>query len=216
MGIKTVVDLRAHEEIEEDPDRYISTVEYNINLPIGSDPAKLANIIDPEVITGVRALWFEGKFEEIDQILSDANIDIAEIRIDRYRDFANDFQPQITRYMQLLTNEDNFPMVFHCQGGKDRTGFISAVTMLTLGFDKEAAISDYLTTNLYTYEELSGLYTSAPHSLIPAFGAHDQQMIAALTTIEEEFGSFENYLEEGLNLTKDDVEAIRKNLLVNN
>ncbi|MGH1404016.1 MAG: tyrosine-protein phosphatase [Alphaproteobacteria bacterium] len=214
LGLVTVVDLRAHEELESHPNKQIPSVQFTVNLPIGSDPADVAKIMPVEVASQIRPLWFEGKFHEIDGLLTDNGVDLYQIRINRYKDFARDFNPQISRYMHALTNESNFPLLFHCAGGKDRTGYVAAVTLLTLGYNEEDVVRDYLTTNIFTFNELSGLYSKGPQSLRPAFGAHIEQIEASLQAIKEDYGDFETYRRDALGISDEEAEKIKINLLI--
>ncbi|WP_208989429.1 tyrosine-protein phosphatase [Pseudovibrio sp. POLY-S9] len=213
LGIETIVDLRAPDELEKHPNKHISTVDFNINLPIGSDPADVKKIMPLDVASQIGPLWFSGKFDEIDQLLKDHNVDLYNTRIDRYKDFARKFTPQISRFMHVLLEEQNYPLVFHCAGGKDRTGYVAAVLMLSLGFSEEDVMRDYLTTNLYTYDELSKLVADGPHSLRPAFGAHKEQITAALKAVKEDYGSFDTYRREALGISDEELALIKKNLL---
>ncbi|MGB0903051.1 MAG: tyrosine-protein phosphatase [Planktomarina sp.] len=215
QAIETIVDLRAPDELDSHPNKHIPSVDFTANLPIGADPANIERIMPLEIGLQIRPLWFEGKFDEIDQLLTDHNVDLRQIRIERYQDFATDFNPQVSRFLHLLTNADNFPLVFHCAGGKDRTGYMAAVTLLVLGYSKEDVMRDYLATNIYTYAELEKLVGHGPASLRPAFGAHPEQILAALEAIEQGFGSFDSYLTDVLNISAQDITAIRQNLLVN-
>lgn len=212
-NIRTIVDLRSPEEVEEFPDRPIDAVEWQVNLPIGSDPNKTENLVDEETASRIRAMYFAGEFDAIDRLLAEANLDVEQIREERYRGFVTGFRPQMRRFMKLLTDEENFPLVFHCQGGKDRTGFAAAVVMRALGYDTDDALRDYLTTNLYD-AELPKRVQQSPRSLLPIMGAHERQLLAAMDEIDRKFGSFENYLREGLELSDADVRAIRENLLL--
>ncbi|WP_208994828.1 tyrosine-protein phosphatase [Pseudovibrio sp. Alg231-02] len=213
LGIETIVDLRAPDELEKHPNKHISTVDFNINLPIGSDPADVKKIMPLDVASQIGPLWFSGKFDEIDQLLKDHNVNLYNTRIDRYKDFARKFTPQISRFMHVLLEEQNYPLVFHCAGGKDRTGYVAAVLMLSLGFSEEDVMRDYLTTNLYTYDELSKLVADGPHSLRPAFGAHKEQITAALQAVKEDYGSFDTYRREALGISDEELALIKKNLL---
>ncbi|MGB0968628.1 MAG: tyrosine-protein phosphatase [Halocynthiibacter sp.] len=212
-AIETVVDLRAADELETHPNRHIPSVDFTANLPIGADPANIERIMPLEIGLQIRPMWFDGKFDEIDQLLAEHNVDLRQIRKDRYQDFATDFNPQVSRFLHLLTNADNFPMVFHCAGGKDRTGYMAAVTLLILGYTKDDVMRDYLATNVYTYAELEKLVGHGPASLRPAFGAHPEQIQAALQAIQDGFGSFESYRRDILNISDEEVMIIRQNLL---
>lgn len=216
LAIETIVDLRTPEELETHPNAQIPSVDFNANLPIGSDPADIAKIMPIEIASQIRPMWFDGKFDEIDQMLADHDVDLRQIRIDRYRDFATKFDPQVSRFLHLLTDANNFPMLFHCAGGKDRTGYMAAVTMLTLGYSEEDVVRDYLTTNAFTYDELEQLVGKGPHSLRPAFGAHPEQITASLQAVKDAHGSFDTYRRDILGISDKEVEAIRQNLLVQN
>ncbi len=214
IGIETIVDLRSHDELETHPNSRIDSVDFDVNLPIGSDPADIAKIMPIEIASQIRPMWFEGKFHEIDELLEEHDVNLRQIRIDRYQDFATKFDPQVSRFLHLLTDDNNFPLLFHCAGGKDRTGFMAAVTLLTLGYSEEDVMRDYLTTNVYTYGELEQMVGKGPKSLRPAFGAHPEQIEASLQIIKDKYGSFENYRRDVLGISDEDVEAIKQNLLV--
>ena len=48
-----------------------------------------------------------------------------------------------------LADPDAVPAVFHCHGGKDRTGVVAAVLLLALGVDRETVLDDYEATRRY-------------------------------------------------------------------
>ena len=50
---------------------------------------------------------------------------------------------EIITVLQLLADSDSWPAVFHCTGGKDRTGVVAAVLLGILGVSDEDIIEDY-------------------------------------------------------------------------
>ncbi|WCE31521.1 tyrosine-protein phosphatase [Vibrio sp. SCSIO 43137] len=214
LGIKTVVDLRSVEEVEHFPNKHIPSVTQTVNLPIGQDPADIKNLIDPKLSQKVRKMWFEGEFEQIEQLMEESGIDLATARTPRYVEFATKFNHQISRFLHLLANEDNYPLVFHCAGGKDRTGYIAAVTLLTLGYSEQDVINDYLITNMTGFNELKGLLDKGLVALMPAGEARKEQINAALQAIKQHYGSFDNYRKNILKISDKEVEQIRANLLI--
>lgn len=154
LGLETIVDLRSHDELETHPNLRIDSVDFDVNLPIGSNPADIEKIMPLEVAAQIRPMWVDGKFEEFDKLLEDHDVDLNQTRINCDQDFATKFDPQVSRFLHLLTDSNDFPLLFHCAGGKDRTGFMAAVTLLTLGYSKEDVVRDYLSTNVYTFVEL--------------------------------------------------------------
>lgn len=216
IGIETIIDLRTPDELETHPNAHIPSVDFDVNLPIGSDPADIAKIMPIEIAAQIRPMWFDGKFDEIDKLLAEHDVDLYQIRIDRYRDFATKFDPQMSRFLHLLTDANNFPLLFHCAGGKDRTGYMAAVTLLTLGYSEEDVLRDYLATNLFTYGELEQMVGHGPQSLRPAFGAHPEQIKASLQALRETYGSFDTYRRDVLGISDEEVDQIKQNLLVQN
>ncbi len=55
--------------------------------------------------------------------------------------------------MRGLSDPGLTPAVFHCHGGKDRTGLVAAVLLLALGVDRDTVLDDYEATSLYRFPE---------------------------------------------------------------
>ena len=53
----------------------------------------------------------------------------------------------IKQFFDLLADENNYPIDFHCSIGKDRTGCMAYLIEALMGFDKELMYRDYMFTN---------------------------------------------------------------------
>ena len=53
----------------------------------------------------------------------------------------------IKQFFELLADENNYPIDFHCSIGKDRTGCMAYLIEGLLGFDQETMYRDYMFTN---------------------------------------------------------------------
>ena len=53
----------------------------------------------------------------------------------------------IKQFFEILADENNYPIDFHCSIGKDRTGCMAYLIEGLLGFDKEDVYRDYMFTN---------------------------------------------------------------------
>ncbi len=62
--------------------------------------------------------------------------------------FATSYTSVFQKWMVILSNPENVPMVFHCTAGKDRTGFAVAILLLSLRVSKEDVIENYLKVGL--------------------------------------------------------------------
>ncbi|BDD03285.1 tyrosine-protein phosphatase [Aureibacter tunicatorum] len=210
---KVIVDFRSEEEIIAYPDKKISSIQQIHHIKVGSDPSKFKDLIDNASKGKIRDLFINQEYAKVDSILKDLNINLRPLRKERYASFALNHNKAFGDFMRLLTDKNNFPIVFHCQGGKDRTGFASALILKTLGLSEQDILDDYLMTNFYGYENLKKAYATNIMSLRPTYGAHTEQIKSSFKAIEENYGTFDNYLSTGLHLTDEEVDAIRTNLL---
>lgn len=53
----------------------------------------------------------------------------------------------IKQFFELLADENNYPINFHCSIGKDRTGCLAYLIEGLMGFDQEIMYRDYMFTN---------------------------------------------------------------------
>ena len=65
-----------------------------------------------------------------------------------YRDDTFDDPARIKDFFELLANENNYPVYFHCSQGKDRTGILAYLVTALLGASKDNLYKDYLYSNL--------------------------------------------------------------------
>ncbi|MEM6843742.1 MAG: tyrosine-protein phosphatase [Bacteroidota bacterium] len=213
LGIKTIVDFRYREEIAQDPNQRIGTVKNYINLPISRGLDNLDVMITEEDYTQLRSWFIAGEMDSVETMLTGYDVDIRQARIDRYRSFALDYTDAFGKFLKVLAEPSHYPIIYHCQGGKDRTGFATAILLKTLGFSTEDIVADYLTTNLYDYEAQKKSLSTVSATLIPSIGAHGEQILASLKAIDQQYGNFSNYLKQGLKLTDTEIVAIRENIL---
>lgn len=213
LGIRTIVDLRSSEEIAEDPDLPVPGAQAWVNFPIGHDPDALEEIgVTKEDAAEIKRLFLAGEFAKIDAFLKEKNLDIEKLRIDRYKEFAFNFNASLAGTLRVLTDPNAFPVLFHCQGGKDRTGYVAAVMQRIAGWDQRDIERDYISTNFFTYDEILPMYQSGVMSLRPAFGAHLSQLRGALAAVDAKYPVFSDYLKLELGLTQTEIDTIRKNL----
>jgi protein-tyrosine phosphatase len=122
--------------------------------------------------------------------------------------------------LKYLTEPLDFPILYHCTNGKDRTGFMTYLILGILGVPDAIIISDYTLTNL-TFDEsfdLLGNIMSEElgienHHLWEFCGVKPDWLRISMDYINTNFGNVETYLLSETDLTIDDLEKIRDNLL---
>lgn len=58
-----------------------------------------------------------------------------------------DNREQLLKVFEILSNRDNYPVIFHCNIGTDRTGMIAFLVNALLGVPEEDLFKDYLFSN---------------------------------------------------------------------
>ena len=200
LGIKKIVDFRSEEEKTEDPDIIPEGIDY-IEMPISVDGAMRSKI--EAVLKGETD-------KEVKSFLVDAN-----------REFVTSYTDVYENFLRGLIDEDA-PTLFHCTAGKDRAGFAAAITLIALGVSRETVIKDYMKTNAFTQErieeildqiELMSLYQTDAEILRPLIGVERIYIETAFKTAEEKYGSLENFIRVGLNISDEDIQQLRNKFL---
>ncbi len=120
-----------------------------------------------------------------------------------------------------LADPDGLPAVFHCTGGKDRTGMSAALLLEMLGVEREQILDDYELTSRYrlrehqteSYENLlaRGL---GPEAAAVVLGAPRWAMAEALQVLDDRHGGIEAYLSGPAGLSTPTVQRLRDLLTV--
>ena len=151
----------------------------------------------------------------------ETNKDVKSFLIDANKEFVSNYTDVYEDFLRNLIDDDG-PALFHCTAGKDRAGFAAAITLIALGVSKEDVISDYMKTNQFTKErieeiigqiELMTLYQTDAEILRPLLGVEREYIETAFQTAEEKYGSLENFIRDGLNISDKDIQKLRNKFI---
>lgn len=129
---------------------------------------------------------------------------------DTYRvlPFAPAHLDLFSRYFRAVADSDR-PVLIHCAAGKDRTGFLAALTHHLLGVHHDDLIEDYLLTNTAVdlvgrapaiarrLHEMTGRVAS-DDAVVAFLGVEAAYLEAAFAEVEARHGSLDVYLEQAL------------------
>jgi len=92
----------------------------------------------------------------------------------------------------------NGPVLIHCTYGKDRTGWLVALIMYSLGANDQQIMTEYLRSN-----------AELKHASVSA-----SWLQAALTAARQKYGSIDNYIREGLGVSDDALAKLKAKFAV--
>jgi protein-tyrosine phosphatase len=203
LGVRTVVDFRLDSQIEIfGPDRLPKGAQY-VSLPMGG--GELSSVVHEAMRTG--------RFASLPDV---ASVNRAILREDG---------AQLTRFIRIVAEPERLPLIFHCIGGKDRTGIASALLLSILGVPWPTVRNDYLASNTYFaasiethLTDLSGQAGGAPD---PAdleaarrfFIVEGDYIDAARDEILTVAGSLTAFVEGSMGVPSDAIQHIRNELL---
>ncbi len=206
LGLTTIADLRTVAERTREPDRVAPGAQ-----PLVLDIAKDSQGSLGGDMRGAMAAIASGHAAEM---LVAANREFVSLPSARtgYRDL-----------LQTLEAPGANALLYHCTAGKDRTGWASAVILTLLGVPRETVMHDYMLSNTYLRAKndaaLAALAKSGspmkPEYLEAAMTVRPDYIKAAFDEVERRYGSFDNYIHQGLGLTEADIKALRARYLSN-
>jgi protein-tyrosine phosphatase len=191
LDIRLVCDLRSERERILHPSRWPQgTLTQRLELDIGAD---------------VRAN--NRKLLDIMQIMPGAQ-GARSMMIASYGTFPQTFAKPLARIFSHILSDDadaGLPVLVHCSAGKDRTGFVIAMMLSALGVSREVIFEDYMQTEKSIDRErliqMTGMALKALLNVEP-----DREVLdviasitpdflgAAFASIENQYGTVENYL----------------------
>ncbi len=188
-GIATVLDLRAPADLARRPnewpvDRALRTIvlEAGAHAEAASPRYWRSRLDDPAF----------GPAEARDEMMG------------LYKVLPRLFAPHVKALYDCLAQDDSGPVLIHCEAGKDRTGFVCAVLMLSLGVPKEAVFDDYLLSaqryarspggHAGQYMPKEAMSERAKAALHEAMTVYPSYLETALAEIDQTHGSLDAYL----------------------
>lgn len=198
LNLSMVISFRAEHEMEREPNKLPEGVRF-VNLPMEDISTKV---------------WHEARDEMVKNMKT---LDAAEYMIATNTELATKFTPGYKQFYHELLMSNGNPVLFHCAAGKDRTGFAAATLLRILGVPQNVVMQDYLLTNKYLLDAykwnllLAGMMKGRRFAdgIRGFMRADERYLSAAFDALERNYGSFENYVHDGLGLSEHDVKQLK-------
>ncbi len=110
--------------------------------------------------------------------------------------------------------------LFHCSGGKDRTGWTAMLLQSIAGVSPTTIMNDYLASNSYMAAENNQQLALVPvddrATLAVMLGVQSEFLQAGLDKVTASYGSLDAYLTQGLGLSQEDIYVLRNKMVYYN
>jgi protein-tyrosine phosphatase len=197
LGLRAVYDLRSDLEREERPNPVPSRPLTVTGRPAGTEPAALRTAAE-QLTTA----------------------DGERLLLEMYLGLLEHSATQVGELYTGLAARDGLPAVFHCHGGKDRTGIVAALLLEALGVEREVVLDDYELTARYRRREHQELTFGrllesgmAPEAAAGVLSAPRWAMARALDDLDHRHGGVEAYLTGPAGMAAADLRALRERLV---
>lgn len=211
LSITTVFDLRTEPERRQTPDL----------LPPSSS-LQVADVLADAPDAGAASLGgiASAALSNSSQQQKLTSGDVHELMLRSYRYFVElpSAQRSYAQVFQGLLAPDSGPVLFHCTAGKDRTGWLAAVLLLSLGVSRDDVVADYLASGPAVTAMFAPYLPDliakgvAAELLQPALAVTEEYFNAAMDSVNDNFDSLPNYL-AALGLDDDALALLRQRFL---
>lgn len=197
LGLRTVIDFRTPGEI---------LVSGTDRLPHGLAPVSMP--VAGGDLGGLYEIIASGDHERQRRELGDGRA--AALMAEINRGFVADPRQRETfgAALRLLCIPGRLPALYHCSGGKDRAGWMTAVILTILGVPRELVLRDYLLSNDFhrtgyqrlRYDLVKTGIVRDPELLRPMLEQSPTYLSAAFEEADRRYGSFGAFVTHGLQL----------------
>jgi protein-tyrosine phosphatase len=202
LKISDVLDLRSESERIAEPDTPINARFHHID--------------------------FSGGLLGLDQVVDvyrqaardPESVDASEYIRESYRRIPEVCTDQVREAFDVISSSEEKRVLIHCAGGKDRTGFLTALLLKLAGVDDQNVIAEYMLSKksesqmqqilqryLKKYAEIG---IDIPVEVAePFLTVHEDSMRALLENIHEGYESVDGYLMEAARVPEKQINEIR-------
>ena len=223
LGLRTIIDLRRPSEVADFPTPDLDGVDrlWMSVSPEDSEFAVAANLLFGEQPERVDTAEDSGFAVATNLLFGNQpeQVDIATMLEGYFRNTVTNRLDGYRPVFEAATDPDRQPLLFHCMGGKDRTGFVAGVLLRLLGVGQEEVMADYLLTNEILGDRMARRADQARQRIAQQSGVEPDQvderhlegvramlytrpsfLQASFDAVTDKFGTWETFRREGLGI----------------
>jgi protein-tyrosine phosphatase len=223
LGLRTIIDLRRPSEVANFPTPDLDGVDrlWMSVSPEDSEFAVAANLLFGEQPERVDTAEDSGFAVAANLLFGNQpeQVDIATMLEGYFRNTVTNRLDGYRPVFEAATDPDRQPLLFHCMGGKDRTGFVAGVLLRLLGVGQEEVMADYLLTNEILGDRMARRADQARQRIAQRSGVEPDQvderhlegiramlytrpsfLQASFDAVTDKFGTWETFRRDGLGI----------------
>ena len=194
LGIKTVIDLRALNEIEQSKIVPLSSQIQVFNTPL-----------------------YSARLDSYYRRIHDEKVTLDSLRhivLDMHIEFVENHTESFYQIFEILQNPNVYPVLLSCKSGKMRVGFLTALLLKMLGVDQETIVADYTLSDQYCRLPQVSLFGEAlseeSQEIITAFySSQPQYMDDIFDYLNTRYGGVFEYLQTRVGLSAHEIAHLR-------
>ncbi len=216
--LKTIFDFRNQDEVDKAKDVEITNIHF-FHLPLNPGEDKLEGVSSKDENQNLTfkeklmLMYKKGESHPAFKVMENnyKTLLTHPYSISQFKFFL--------RY--LINNKAGEAVLYHCAGGKDRTGVASVLILTLLGVSKDEIVKDYLLTNEYVdknvYKDIEK-YRSTDEwikaEILEATCLAHKQYIDLVYDILEKDGEPIEYIKKNFDITDEDIFLLRDKYLI--
>ena len=210
LGISQVYDLRTEPERTARPDELPGTAQLVVADVLADDPGS-----GPASLGRIARLAADGNREHL------SSTQLKETFESGYRSFVSlgSAQSASRALLTALADANDTAVLVHCTAGKDRTGWLVALALLSVGVSEDEVMADYLASGAPVWEMFAPYREQFERqggdlaTMRVAIGVFPEYLSAALDEMHSRYGTIDDYLAAGLGVSDTVRESLASRLL---
>ena len=216
-NVKTIIDLRYDSEIAQSPELTLPGAT-NIHIPILKDILASSSSTKESHTASSSAKLDKldiliGYVKSIGDVNNTINNGYISMVTDDYS--INGYK----KFFDTILSSHNGAIVYHCSGGKDRTGVASMLLLSALSVDRKTAEDDYMLTYDFIKSSIDmtvigaadkGASKDVQNGIKLVMGVDRKWADSVFDSINTKYGSMDNFLKVKLDLTPDKIKQLKQ------
>jgi protein-tyrosine phosphatase len=201
LNIRTIIDLRAPGEGKRQK-KPINHIE-RLSLPLDFDKSTREKL---------KPLFYKKNSEK----------NIADISNSLYIEILDATQKIIGQILEILLSDERSPVLIHCQAGKDRTGIVCALLLLSLGAERKFITCDFMKSNdallpffrrMLLFRKILYLGFFPSKTILYAITLRQRNIESVLDRVMNHYGGIKAYL-KGSGFDSSRLEELKNRILI--